>query len=197
MTPTSGSPLSSGARADSGSLRCRAQGGSPQLQSTGRARQKRAKGLGRGRLEKNPQKAQPAPPLPALTLEFRSSNPQPPLTPRPLPSHSPHSNIHTQGLCRCHWLPFPHPRGMNGQTRIKPHSSFHRKSNHWVWAQRVHVLSDPLAVCVHPHAESGCTPRVCMCFHIGSGDCGKSVVLEITVKMWLKMMGHNGSGEGC
>lgn len=106
VTPTSGSPLSSGARADSGSLRCRAQGGSPQLQSTGRARQKRAKGLGRGRLEKNPQKAQPAPPLPALTLEFRSSNPQPPLTPRPLPSHSPHSNIHTQGLCRCHWLPF-------------------------------------------------------------------------------------------
>lgn len=76
--------------------------------------------VGEGTAGEKSTKGAACPPLPALTLEFRSSNPQPPLTPRPLPSHSPHSNIHTQGLCRCHWLPFPHPRGMNGQTRIKP-----------------------------------------------------------------------------
>lgn len=69
----SGDPLHQGApspleRAARGSLRCRAQGGRPQLQPTGRTRQKRAEGMA-GVAEEKPTKGAARSPL-LLALEF-------------------------------------------------------------------------------------------------------------------------------
>lgn len=142
MTPTSGSPLSSGAHS---SLRCRAQGGGPQLQPTGRTRQKRAEGMA-GAAEEKPTKGKAHPPPPpslwssnSLILNLR-------LTPSFHPSHPiPTTQTHMHSSWSYHWLPSSHPQAMNGQTGDKTQQQPTQEVQPLGLGSERHILSEPLS----------------------------------------------------
>lgn len=143
MTLASGSPLSSGAYS---SLRCRAPGGGPQLQPTGRTRQKRAEGMA-GVTEEKPTKGEahpfPPPSLWSSNSLIRNLRLTPSLC---LSSDSHHSNTHIHSSWSYHWLPSSHPQAMNGQTGNKTQQQPTQEVQLLALGSERHILSRPLSL---------------------------------------------------